>query len=153
MITLCSEKGKTIPVPVALDLAAIMLFQSGVRCGSCNLCCREVKEADLLKDELRALQSKYGTGGFTDTGLKFPCRFLDGAGKCTIYTERPVVCMIYPIQPSAASSAGALMAVDSQCPQAREIALKLYMIAWDFRNKRENVKVDDAERRELEKKG
>jgi len=141
MIEITSAPGKTIPIPVEDDTGPAIMLLAGLNCGGCHLCCKSVMAAGLLETEIKALQKNHGTEGFTKEGLIFPCRFLTETG-CSIYAERPLVCITYPLQGGAQSSAGKLLAVESVCPQAREIALRAYAIAWDISHKRKQLKAE-----------
>lgn len=144
MIEMTSKNGKKIPLPVEDDIAPGMMLLAGLRCGDCHICCESVMAAALLDTERQNLQKEYGTAGFTEEGLAFPCRFLNAKG-CSIYEKRPLVCMTYPLQDGAPSTGGSLLAVESNCPQAKVIALKAYAIAWDLSHKRKQIK-EEAEK-------
>ena len=143
MIEQFRKNGKVIPLPLPDDIAAGTVLLAALNCDHCHLCCTSIIDANLMQTEIRDLQVKYGKDGFTKDGLTFPCRFISPTG-CSIYEERPMVCMTFPLQGSASSNLGKVLAVDSACPQAREIALRIYIFAWDLSNKRKQVK-DEAE--------
>lgn len=51
--------------------------------------------------------------GFSFRTLNLPCRFLDAAGRCTIYAVRPLVCRLYPLYPDPMTGRAMLLA--GQC--------------------------------------
>jgi Fe-S-cluster containining protein len=66
--------------------------------------------------------------------IKVPCGFLDSSGRCSIYEDRPLVCVLYPFQYGAGDNNGNnLLAIDSGCPDSTRIALEIYMYRWYLR--------------------
>ena len=91
----------------------------------------------LLPPEYRRLAEKYGEQHFVRKGdradLPMPCPFLK-SNHCTIYPDRPLVCVLYPFQPGATNGSGDMMlALASGCPEGRRIAKVVHMMAWRIR--------------------
>lgn len=140
------QKGKVIPIPIAVAhglefLSQVTLLISQVHCNGCTKCCTTnlyEHPIECMPAEGNILTRKYGTTNFVRYKgmwqLRVPCGFLDSCGKCTIYSERPVVCVMYPFQIGAADNVGDnLLALDSSCPEARNIALQIYLYRWNIR--------------------
>lgn len=154
LIQTSSRLSKVIPLPMVIkpgqtfiDLVTMLLAQ--VQCGNCDArCCQRNPDGSLivaiLPPEYDRLSKKYGEGNFTQgkngKGLTMPCAFLKGpisaknGCACSVYDDRPLVCVIYPFQPGAHDgSEEALMAVASDCPEGRRIANAIYNVQWRIR--------------------
>jgi Fe-S-cluster containining protein len=141
-----------IPLPChitgdGLELAALVLSQ--VNCDGCDApCCRSPKFAEfgipLLGTEYQALVERMGKEKLIKMGVKLsgktgymptPCPFLR-KNACSIYDIRPFSCVFYPIDRSAVDEEGfGIVALDSQCPEARRIAKRVYMTYRKLRQK------------------
>ncbi|GAI94236.1 unnamed protein product, partial [marine sediment metagenome] len=91
----------------------------------------------LLPPEFNKLAEKYGENNFIPDGdsgiLPMPCPFLKH-NRCTIYPDRPLVCVLYPFQPGAMDRNGnMMMALASGCPEARRITKAAYLMSWRVR--------------------
>jgi Fe-S-cluster containining protein len=141
------RKGKVIPLPIVVApgmefLNQITLLVSRVHCKDCNKCCTTSpcgNPIECMPVEGTILTRKYGNENFIQHKdswqIKVPCGFLDSYGKCRIYNERPTVCVMYPFQIGAGDNNGNnLLALDSDCPEARIIALEIYIYRWYIRN-------------------
>lgn len=128
------------PGQTALDLMTLLLCQ--VNCDDCHVpCCRENPGGlpiSILPPEYERLAAKYDVGELkqSDDGtyeLPTPCPFLKG-NRCSIYSDRPLVCVIYPYQLGGEDGEGNMvLALSSSCPDARRISRLVYMFAWRIR--------------------
>lgn len=131
-----------------LTVAVMQQFWADYRCDRCGKCCLgELAPADiglmLIDFELQELAKikQIPVEEFKDRFtvirngkliLKYPCPFYDkNISGCGIYTERPIVCRLYPINlPVKANGyhpevdGTYLLTVDSCCPEARKVAIK-----------------------------
>jgi len=146
MIHKAQKNGKVIALPMEtssgmtfLNLMTLILAQ--VNCDGCDaLCCKNYPQNEpigLLPPEHKCLAEKYGNHHFIIKGeeafLPLPCPFLKN-NRCTIYRERPLVCVLYPFQPGATDGDGRrLLALGSSCPEARRITKQVYMMSWRIR--------------------
>jgi len=114
---------------------------SHVECEGCDApCCKSNPEdmpLRLLPPEFNKLASKYGEKNFIPDGdsgiLPMPCPFLKH-NRCTIYPDRPLVCVLYPFQPGATDGANnMMMALAASCPEARRITRAVYLMSWRIR--------------------
>jgi Fe-S-cluster containining protein len=139
--------GKVLALPVKIlpgevygNYLALLLSQ--VHCGACDApCCRQNPNGEpttLLALEYRRLVKKYGAENFIlkdgQGFIPMPCPFLK-SNRCTIYEDRPLVCVFFPFQPGATNEEGkGMMALASICPEARRITMNVYMAAWWIRH-------------------
>jgi len=142
------EGGKVIPLPVSPSLETLLMMLSQVDCSNCEaLCCKRGMPGNvvaLAPGEHKALAVKYGDQGFTTTppagAISMPCRFLLH-NRCSIYPERPLSCMVFPMQPGGRVSSETneakidALAVASSCPEGRRIAKALYKMTWQLKQK------------------
>ena len=136
--------GKVVPLPIrpapGLGRELLILLVSGVRCEGCNAACCRIPDKDpeisVLPPEYEQLSAKYGPQHFIKSSdgyaLPMPCPFLKG-NRCSIYADRPLVCLFYPFQPGAHDEAHVLFAVSSSCPEGRRIAREVYFTSWQLR--------------------
>lgn len=122
-----------------LDLTVSLL--SHIDCDGCDApCCKSNPEGlplRLLPPEFKKIASKYGEEYFITDGdsgiLPMPCPFLKHK-RCTIYPDRPLVCVLYPFQTGATDGNGnMMMALASSCPEGRRITREVYMVSWRIR--------------------
>ncbi len=158
LIHRAQQHRKVLPLPIRAVSGLAMIDQmtlliAQVNCAECNApCCKanpDEKPIQLLPPEYRSLAEKYGEQHFVrkeeGAELPMPCPFLTLAGGedkqpasplCTIYPDRPLVCVIYPFQPGATEVAGGtVLALASSCPEGRRVAMGVYMIAWQLRQR------------------
>ena len=147
-IKLARNEGKVIPLPVPLALETLVMPLAQVNCDGCDaLCCKGGTQGgavQLAPGEHKALVEKYGDQGFITApphgGILQPCRFLKGR-LCTIYAERPMGCMLFPMQPhgGVATSRHATpmeaLSVASSCPEGRRIAKAIYKSMYLIKQK------------------
>lgn len=147
MIQQATESGKILCLPIQTytgqafhNLLTLLLAQ--VYCGACDApCCRRNpgdEPSYLMQSEYRRLSKKYGGGHFLVDGngafIPMPCSFLKD-NRCTIYEDRPLVCVLYPFQPGAVDDHGQhMIALASNCPEARRITGQVYMSSWWIRH-------------------
>lgn len=147
MIQQAKESGKVLCLSVQArsgqvfhDLLALLLAQ--VHCGACDApCCRQNpgdEPSYLMPPEYRRLSKKYGSEHFLvdkeGAFLPMPCPFLEN-NRCTIYEDRPLVCVLYPFQPGAFDDGGnKMIALAANCPEARRITRQVYMSSWWIRH-------------------
>jgi Fe-S-cluster containining protein len=145
-----------IPLPChitdpGLELMALVLSQ--VNCDGCDApCCRSPEYAEfgipLLSTEYQALVDRIGVDELAKMAIKLvgniryiptPCPFLR-KNLCSIYDNRPFICVQYPINQSAVDDEGLQMvSLDSYCPEARRIAKRIYMTYWKLLQKAPEV--------------
>ena len=146
LVNRAREEGKVLALPFRafpgqseLDLMTSLLAQ--VNCDGCDApCCRSNPNGEpitLVPPEYNRLIEKYGEEHFIWNGklgiLKMPCPFLKN-NRCTIYSDRPLVCVLYPFQPGATDGKGNMMvALASGCPEGRRIGKAAYMMSWRIR--------------------
>lgn len=153
MIKSCRERNKVITLPLEINPGPQFLYQMAclleqVNCKKCDaVCCSKDLSMDqrgiyLVKSELDRL-AKYHPRTRTDadgrTFITFPCKFLQKPGwpdgpRCGIYKDRPFPCIIFPVQPGGFLDSKEAIAISSECPEGRRIALNLYLTAWHIRN-------------------
>jgi len=147
VIQQATESGKVLCLPMQTysgqvfhDILALLLAQ--VHCGACDApCCRQNpddKPSYLMPPEYHRLSKKYGSEHFLvdkeGAFLPMPCPFLEN-NRCTIYEDRPLVCVLYPFQPGAFDDGGnKMIALASNCPEARQITRQVYMSSWWIRH-------------------
>ncbi len=138
--------GKVLALPFQVypgqpffDLVVSLL--SHVDCEGCDAPCCKSNPEDmplwLPPPEFNKLARKYGENHFIPDGdsgiLPMPCPFLKH-NRCTIYPDRPLVCVLYPFQPGATDGTGnMMMALAASCPEARRITREAYMMSWRIR--------------------
>lgn len=140
------KSGKVIGLPLEATpgqpfLDAMTLLLAQVNCDNCDApCCRSNPQGiqtGILPPEYKRLSEKYGKENFIVKGdeayLPMPCPFLK-ANRCTIYRDRPLVCVLYPFQPGAFNGEDKpVIALASSCPEGRRIALRVFMTSWRIR--------------------
>jgi Fe-S-cluster containining protein len=143
MIRRAAADRKVLALPIKMHSGQIYhdfltLLLSQVHCGTCSApCCRKNPHDEpftLLPQEFNRLARRYGREHFVmDNGvgsIPMPCPFLNNS-KCTIYHDRPIICVFYPFQPGATDETGSKMiALASDCPEARRITRQVYISAW-----------------------
>ena len=146
MIKDCVDHNKVIALPITITEGSSFLDQLGmllsqVNCKDCNRCCKsgENNVVSLTPEEGRYFSGKYGQSYFTtfedNLAIPYPCCFLIGH-ECSIYSDRPLVCALYPFQPGGFAGEEMkenVIAVASDCPEGRRIARTIYMTIWRLR--------------------
>jgi len=146
MIKAARASGKVLTLPLfpetsdgALELITIITSQ--IRCEGCDaLCCKSNpygSNLSLLPSEYQRLKEKYGEEHLLahdgEYWIKMPCGFLQG-GQCTIYPDRPLVCILYPFNPGGEGEHGRMaLSLESRCPEARRITRDIYSASWRIR--------------------
>lgn len=59
--------------------------------------------------------------------ISYPCRFLNENNQCSAYNNRPMVCVMYPLQTGGMSDGSLAVSLSSHCPEARRITKNIYM--------------------------
>jgi Fe-S-cluster containining protein len=140
------KNGKVLPLPIEIIpgrafLSQMAMILSRVNCDICDAnCCKTNpynKPIEILSPEFERLSEKYGSQNFHlkegKSIIPTPCPFLKGR-RCSIYPDRPLVCVIYPIQFGAIDGEGKpIIALASDCPEAKRIARSIYMTTWRLR--------------------
>ena len=154
LIHQAEKKHKVLALPMLIkpdqtfiDYLTLLLAQ--VDCQGCDApCCRENPEGELTRitaPEYQRLAEKYGKEHFTVKNskafLRMPCPFLrknrppHRGDLCSIYPDRPLVCVLYPFQSGGSAGEGEdVLALASSCPSARRMAKNIYMTAWQIRH-------------------
>lgn len=155
LILKMNSSGKVIPLPVEgipgrAFLAQLSLLLSQVSCAGCSArCCRSNpcgdQEVPLMPGEYRKLSARYGAGPFKRGKechvIPMPCSFLKEEyhrdwgfhGRCSIYADRPLVCVIFPFQWGGRIDTEIALSVSSDCSEGRRIAEAVYMASWELR--------------------
>lgn len=154
LIHQAEKKHKVLALPMQIqpgktfiDYLTLLLAQ--LDCQGCDApCCRENpdgKLTHLIAPEYERLAKKYGKELFiVKDGKAFlptPCPFLRKnrpprhGDLCSIYPDRPLVCVLYPFQPGGTDVKGEdVLSLASSCPSARRLAKDIYMAAWQIRH-------------------
>lgn len=128
-----------VPGKTWLDLMTLVV--SSVDCNACDaLCCGKNPHDipfDLPPIEYKRLSRKYGTRYFyliegDRYALRMPCLFLSDKG-CSIYKDRPAMCVLYPLQTGATDKEGKTLCLSAACPEACRITRQVYITAWWIR--------------------
>jgi len=126
-----------IPLPVAANEGLTACLLAGIDCKGCaGLCCtRSSKHVSLFPSE--AL--KLGITGTPDArghvAMPLPCKSFK-KGQCSIYSDRPAHCRLYPVQVggngNGASGRDVIIGLDSYCPESLRFGLRIYMASYDL---------------------
>jgi Fe-S-cluster containining protein len=126
-----------IPLPIAADIGPVTCLLAGIDCKGCaGICCTRTSQNVLLTPS-EAL--KLGIKGTPDSGgqilLPLPCKFFK-KGQCSIYSDRPAACRLYPIQAGGSrqgkSGQDVIIGLDSYCPESLRLGLRVYLAAYDL---------------------
>lgn len=157
-IAMCKNTPKSIPLPILIRPGAEFIGQLGlllasVDCSTCDsICCKygmdnQDKNIGLLKPEV----DRFITQGINviqdnerEFHMNYPCPFYDAdklEGGCSIYKDRPLSCTIFPFQDGCGigEDCESALALNSQCPEGRRIAKKVYLFIYEFRHKLSGV--------------
>jgi len=157
MIAMARKGNNVLTLPISPSLESILLILSQVNCDGCDAICCRVSPPDetvaMTPSEYKMLREKYGDEGMVSTWLggviKMPCRFLKNK-RCSIYSERPLACVVFPIQHGGACGASfdsqpfEALAVSSYCPEGRRIAKAVYMTMWQIKQKIWAIGLEEA---------
>lgn len=149
MIRECERKSKVITLPVfmlpgAHFLGDLAMLLAQVKCSGCEAkCCKKASGAEdkegigiTQTDEdllIKMSLGKHVKGSGDTTHLEYPCPLLLN-NLCTVYPNRPTVCILFPFQTGGFTGEGQrMLAVSSDCPEARRIAKEVYLKAWEVR--------------------
>lgn len=157
MIAGARKDGKVIALPVEPHLDTMLLILSQVSCDGCDAVCCKISPPDgivgIAPSEYEVLLKRCDGKGMHKTeigaAIEMPCRFLE-KGRCTVYEDRPLTCISFPVQPGATYSSGGKMiealAVSSYCPAARKAAVQVYMMMWRIKQKVWAIGFEEANR-------
>ncbi len=126
-----------IPLSIAAEIGAVTCLLASIDCKGCpgSCCNRASKQVLLSPDEAPRLGVKSTVDAQRQASLPLPCRFLK-KGQCSIYSERPAACRIYPVQfggsAQGASGSQVIIGLDSFCPESPRVALRVYLAAYDL---------------------
>lgn len=155
MIAAAMAGGKVLALPVSPSVETMMLLLSQVHCDHCDAACCTSTPGGLLPltpSEFKFLAERYGAHGMVPAefggAIRMPCRFLH-KHRCSIYADRPLVCIAFPLQPGGAfgTSMGERregLSLASSCPEGRRIAKAVYMVAWSMRQKVAAIGFEEA---------
>jgi Fe-S-cluster containining protein len=153
LIKTAQDNNTIIPIPVKMykgegvnlayiEIVSLMLAQ--IDCSHCDaLCCKKSCSVDngpigMLSYEAKNIKDKYGIAISKSSEIReldyyyinYPCEFLKDC-KCTIYNDRPLNCITFPVQNAGEDGDGnKLFSLSSMCPEARKLAEKVYMTHW-----------------------
>ena len=126
-----------IPLPVAVSSGLAACVLAGIDCKSCTgLCCnRGSQHVSLFPSEALKLEIKGTPDSKGQISMTLPCKFVK-KGQCSIYSDRPARCRLYPIQiggsGTGASAPSAIVGLDSYCPESLRLGLRIYMASYDL---------------------
>jgi len=141
------ENNLVIPLPIMQNtgkkfLEQLSLILAQVDCSHCeSICCKQnhgipiaVSENELNRLlKIKEFPHEKITKGWS--GIMTPCPFLQpGNDLCEVYVIRPSVCVMYPFQIGGSDDGGKLLlSLASECPEARRIAISIYMTMYDVK--------------------
>ena len=157
MIAMARKGNNVLTLPISPSLESILLILSQVNCDGCDaICCRVSPPEGMVAmtpSEYKLLREKYGDEGMVSTllggAIRMPCRFLKNK-YCSIYSERPLSCILFPIQPGGAYGASfysqkiEALSVSSYWPEGRRIARAGYMTIWQIKQKIKAIGFEEA---------
>jgi Fe-S-cluster containining protein len=141
MIADCQRDGLalTIPVKMGTEMNAIAVVASYLpyfHCDRCDAkCCKFGKNnyiALTQQDYLRLMvidYDKHVQFRGNEMILPYPCPYLVN-NQCSIYANRPSVCITYPMQPTNEG----YVAIQPDCPQAPAVVKAIYVNIWQIIN-------------------
>jgi Fe-S-cluster containining protein len=126
-----------IPLPIAADIGPVTCLLAGIDCKGCSGVCCTRGSQNVLLSQSEAI--KLGIKGNPDNQgqilLPLPCKFFK-KGQCSIYSDRPAACRLYPVQAGGsrkgASGQEVIIGLDSYCPESSHIGLRVYLTAYDL---------------------
>ena len=137
------DNAMVIPMHAASDkrivTEQIATILSMVTCGSCHKCCTSSKFGFIvLQESDRRLIKKIHSN--VPDHLEYPCPYLNSSG-CSIYDHRPLVCRTFPLQlPSTDQNNDLMLTISLECPLAKEIVIRIFMVEWDLYDYGEKIK-------------
>jgi Fe-S-cluster containining protein len=154
LIHQAEKKHKVLALPMEIEKGQFFIDQltvllAQIDCHGCDAhCCRsnpEGKLTQLVPSEYERLSKKYGKENFVlkngQAFIPMPCPFLrnrvssNNQGYCSIYPDRPMICVLYPFQFGGTGVKGeVVLSLASSCPPACKLARNIYMSAWQIRH-------------------
>jgi len=131
------EHHAAIPLQIAADIGPVTCLLAGIDCKGCpGLCCtRARKHVSLSPSEAVKLGIKETPGSQGQVPLPLPCKFLR-KGQCSIYSDRPAACRLYPVQAGGSGKGAAgqdvIIGLDSYCPESLRLGLRVYLASYDL---------------------
>jgi len=145
------EAAITLPILLhgAGDLVeTLSLINSQIDCNGCDARCCKYNPGNhptaITLKEYEMIKRKFGHHDFNVEGgfahIPMPCPFLEDS-RCTIYSDRPFMCYMFPFQPGGSvegigTKEVPAVSLSAACPEARRIAERVYM---QFREARSRV--------------
>lgn len=153
MIKTCLERNKILALPLPIIPGKTFISQVGIilsqiNCNGCKAhCCRESinKVIAITRTDYEELKIAGSAGCVRkdedgDLYLPVPCPLLQKS-LCTVYPNRPMICVLYPFQSGGTDENGRdIISLDSRCPEARRITKDAYLAIWKIRTKCESMK-------------
>nr|AJG38119.1 putative Fe-S oxidoreductase [bacterium enrichment culture clone fosmid MGS-K1] len=146
-----------LPLPLSMCKGMSMVemvaaVQANIDCSGCNaLMPNEVRRLSAAYPDIMKRASHESPDGVYR--LYQPCPFLKD-NWCMIYNQRPLVCRFYPFQFGALTADKRPMAsVSPNCPEARRIARRFYMVAWELRQSFSGLSADEVNQALQEESG
>ncbi len=125
------------PLPVAANTGSAACLLAGIDCKGCpgRCCTRSLKHVSLFPSEAAKLGIKGTPDSQGKIALTLPCKFFK-KGQCSVYADRPAHCRLYPVQAGGsgqgASGQEVIVGLDSYCPEAFRLGLRVYMTSYDL---------------------
>ena len=126
-----------IPLPISADIGPVTCLLAGIDCKGCaGLCCtRASKHVSVSPSEALSLGLKATPDAQGQIPLPLPCKFYK-KGQCSIYSDRPAACRLYPVQAGGcgkgASGRDVIIGLDSSCPESLRLGLRVYLASYDL---------------------
>ena len=126
-----------IPLPITADIGPVTCLLAGIDCKGCagNCCTRASQNVLLSPNEALRLGIKGTSDSSGQVLLSLPCKFFK-KGQCSVYSERPAACRLYPVQAGGtgkrASPQDVIIGLDSYCPESLRLGLRVYLAAYDL---------------------
>jgi len=156
MIEQASFFGKVLPLPIPISNAntsqLILGLLSRVDCSGCDSACCKAgsEEIAMLPEEYEDLKAKYPEVMkdiiLEKDHVSVPCPLLKD-GRCQVYPDRPMVCLVFPIQfgaviggPSGTDLENAF-ALSSLCPAAKRLTREIYLYRYQMRRRLKRLKI------------
>lgn len=148
MVEDINARGKNISLSVPYTALTVAAFFGLFKCQRCGDCCKGKGDGDiggiaLLPNEVKALAELRGVSRrkFKDEHtylrgnerlMEYPCLFYDSVEhSCTIYSNRPIVCRLYPLAPPYCDPSlplQPLLSICGDCKEAKRLAIKIIQL-------------------------
>jgi Fe-S-cluster containining protein len=143
------EHNFVIPLPIIMDsrdfIGQCGLVLSQINCDACNgKCCREsninlpIHLLNIDYERLKAVVPDKFLSYQEGHGISYPC-FLLKDNKCSVYGERPFVCVLFPIDMSEIDMKKCI-GLNSSCPESRRIARNIWLMRWRLHRSFNDIK-------------